>query len=178
METRTEESVDKQVQMMTENLMETDAASMPLSSSQLNVRFADGQKSERGGSFKEEDLAKLEEYEEKMRRRSKEALELVDRICGLQVQEGEKVGDEWETGKLKNLDGIQHPPLPKHKIIEEPSNSRKSSANAPSGGNEKDQLKEALVAGIHGLSGAQEKGKIAEPIPQMQQSSIQQIGEG
>jgi hypothetical protein len=101
METRTEETVEKKEQMMTEKLMETEAAGMPLSSPQLSVRFADGQRSERECSLKDEDLAKLEEYEEKMRRRSKEALELVDRICGLQVQEGEKVGVEWKIGKLK-----------------------------------------------------------------------------
>lgn len=101
METRTEETVEKKEQMMTEKLMEPEVAGMPLSSPQLSVRFADGQRSERESSLKDEDLAKLEEYEEKMRRRSKEALELVDRICGLQVKEGEKVGVEWKIGKLK-----------------------------------------------------------------------------
>jgi hypothetical protein len=38
-------------------------------------------------------------------------------------------------------------------------------------------LKEALVAGIHGLSGALEKGRTTEPV-QIKQSSIQQIDEG
>jgi hypothetical protein len=37
-------------------------------------------------------MSSLDEYEQKLRRRSKEALELVDKICGLQAQESEKVG--------------------------------------------------------------------------------------
>ncbi|KAF7635624.1 hypothetical protein Mgra_00005012 [Meloidogyne graminicola] len=92
--------------------------------------------------FKEENKEKdeLDEYEQKLRRRSKEALELVDKICGLQAQENEKKQNVREENKYNN----NFNKIPK------------------------DELKDALTKGIHKLSGNNENGeKISEKIIQI-----------
>ena len=58
------------------------------------VRFVEERKGEQqkiGENKSKDEISSLDEYELKLRRRSKEALELVNKICGLQAQETEKV---------------------------------------------------------------------------------------
>uniref|UniRef100_A0A915M5L2 Uncharacterized protein n=1 Tax=Meloidogyne javanica TaxID=6303 RepID=A0A915M5L2_MELJA len=97
-----------------------------------NVRFVEERKEEQQkiGEIKSKDeISSLDEYELKLRRRSKEALELVDKICGLQAQETEK-----------------KPPITRPSQFNLEMDRTVNSS--------KDELKEALNAGVHGLSGS------------------------
>nr|CAD2182329.1 unnamed protein product [Meloidogyne enterolobii] len=96
------------------------------------VRFVEERKEEQQKIMEnksKDEISSLDEYELKLRRRSKEALELVDKICGLQAQETEKKPPITRPSQF-NLE------------MDRPGNTPK------------DELKEALNAGIHGLSGS------------------------
>uniref|UniRef100_A0A914KPY5 Uncharacterized protein n=1 Tax=Meloidogyne incognita TaxID=6306 RepID=A0A914KPY5_MELIC len=118
-----------------------------------NVRFVEERKGEQqknGETKSKDEMSSLDEYELKLRRRSKEALELVDKICGLQAQETEKKSPITRPSQF-NLE------------MDRPVNTTK------------DELKEALNAGIHGLSGSN-RGTVGldTKIPE----SVIQIGGG
>nr|CAD2187024.1 unnamed protein product [Meloidogyne enterolobii] len=118
-----------------------------------NVRFVEERKEEQqkiGENKSKDEISSLDEYELKLRRRSKEALELVDKICGLQAQETEKKPPITRPSQF-NLE------------MDRPVNTTK------------DELKEALNAGIHGLSGSnRETVGVDTKIPE----SVIQIGGG
>nr|CAD2179626.1 unnamed protein product [Meloidogyne enterolobii] len=118
-----------------------------------NVRFVEERKEEQQKIVEnksKDEISSLDEYELKLRRRSKEALELVDKICGLQAQETEKKPPITRPSQF-NLE------------MDRPVNTTK------------DELKEALNAGIHGLSGSN-RGTVGvdTKIPE----SVIQIGGG
>ncbi|KAL7080255.1 hypothetical protein ACQ4LE_000972, partial [Meloidogyne hapla] len=109
-----------------------------------NVRFFEGKEERIGENKSNDEMSSLDEYELKLRRRSKEALELVDKICGLQAQEIEKKSPITRPTQFEMNKSVSSP---------------------------KEKLKEALTAGVHGLSGSRGtvgmETKISESIIQM-----------